>query len=366
MERMFTKEKTNVCKGVGILFLLFHHMFRLERFLTEHNMKFYLIPQKNIPTIATSARVCVWIFAFLSAYGLTYKYRHFLKEKKTGFLSKQWLSLMKPFWFIYLIGLLAFGLSGQSIAQKYEGNWLLLFIDALGWGDFFHTPLLIGVFWYMCLAQMIVLLIPLTDRLLDVLSDYGYIALCAVVMVALQFLPANIKSIYGGDYLIYLSVILLGSKLARDDTMNRLASIKLTTFKRVVICAALLIGTVGMQIAKNDLSSIDQWRIGGLLHSLSAVAICMLFGVFITLPPLCKTLEFLGKYSGIMFIVHAMIYGWFPQIVYVSKFAILNYILLVGESLAVSLLISYLMKWTRYDVWIGRAYDWISQKRQHI
>ena len=66
---MFTKDKTNVCKGVGILLLLFHHMFTKRWLLND----LYLISNDpdTVELFAKGMRVCVWLFAFLSAYGLT-------------------------------------------------------------------------------------------------------------------------------------------------------------------------------------------------------------------------------------------------------------------------------------------------------
>lgn len=66
---MFTKNKTNVCKGIGILFLLFHHLFRTPTMILNNNVDFGSMNIDTINIFATSLRVCVWIFAFLSAYG---------------------------------------------------------------------------------------------------------------------------------------------------------------------------------------------------------------------------------------------------------------------------------------------------------
>ena len=81
---MFTKEKTNQCKGVAILFLLFHHLFRTEKIIESHNMQFFFLDVKTAAIIGSSLRVCVWIFAFLSAYGLSYKYINGSRNNSMG------------------------------------------------------------------------------------------------------------------------------------------------------------------------------------------------------------------------------------------------------------------------------------------
>ena len=157
---MFTKEKTNCCKGVAVLFLIFHHLFRTSEIIDARGMHFYVLPQAAVPGIATSLRVCVWMFVFLSAYGLNYKYSHMLVTKRASFVPRQWFSLMKPFWVIYLLSLVVFAIIGRSLVDLYQGSVLNGALDMLAWADFFHTPLLCGVYWYMCLAQLLVLLTP--------------------------------------------------------------------------------------------------------------------------------------------------------------------------------------------------------------
>lgn len=71
----FTVEKTNLCKGVAILIMLFHHLFfRPESW----PLYFYKIKLGSIPLIgyiASQGKICVSIFVFLSAYGLTLSVR---------------------------------------------------------------------------------------------------------------------------------------------------------------------------------------------------------------------------------------------------------------------------------------------------
>ena len=358
---MFTKEKTNICKGVGILLLLFHHMFRLQSYLTDYNVKFYLLPEQQVPKIAVSARVCVWIFVFLSAYGLMYKFIHLPDEKKKVFIARQWFSLMKPFWLVFLIFSMIYCLIGNSLVDLYQGNILMFVLDGLGWADFFHTPLLAGVFWYMCLAQIIILLIPVTHTALNSLSNYGLFSMSFIVIILLQLFPNSISSIYGGDYLNYLLVFLLGCLFACHDTMNKLSSIKMSGFQRSIVCIALLLTTLLLRFFRFKLIGVDQWRICGAVDSLSAVAICLLFGVFLSVPYLSKGLAFLGSYSGIMFLIHSMIGHWFPEIVYISRIGMVNYFAWIVVSLTLSVLIVFLKKWIRYDWLLDRLYNRISK-----
>ena len=90
-------------KGVAILLLLFHHLFYNQEKSIARGMEFSMIPYRYIQIAAVSARICVWMFVFLSAYGLVYQYRKH-KEEQTAlqFIIKHWFSLMKGYWFVYL------------------------------------------------------------------------------------------------------------------------------------------------------------------------------------------------------------------------------------------------------------------------
>lgn len=128
---MFTKNKTNVCKGIGILFLLFHHLFRTPTMILNNNVDFGSMNIDTINIFATSLRVCVWIFAFLSAYGLAFKYKRTPKEKRHSFVPTQWLNLMKPFWFIFIIAVGVFVFSGHSIVLNTRATFCSRYLTSL-------------------------------------------------------------------------------------------------------------------------------------------------------------------------------------------------------------------------------------------
>lgn len=274
---------------------------------------------------------------------------------------------MKPFWFVFVLASFAFCLKGENIIDKHQSSLLLYLIDGLGWADFIHGPMISGVFWYMCLAQLILLFIPLTYKLLNTLSNYGFISLCFITIIVMQVMPDSIKSVYGGGYINYLPAYLLGCKFSQDDILRKLSSAKITRLKRIIISFILMLLTGVMLIIRYKLIGNDFFRLGGgMLNSFAALSIVLLFGVYLNISALSKILMFLGKYSGIMYLTHTLIAVLVPQIVYISRFAIINYFANVIESLAVSILCAYLMKWTRYYMMLDRVYDYISQKTHNL
>ena len=359
---MFTKEKTNTCKGIAILLLIFHHLFRSEEAIIPHDMCFFVLPHNIVPGIASCARVCVYMFVFLSAYGLMYKYSHLPEEKKRTFIVDQWFFLMKPFWFIFIIEIAAYALSRGGLISKYEGNFGFFILDFLGLSDLFQTPMLLGVFWYMSLAQILVIMIPAMETILHKIGFGKGILLLTFLL--LQVLGKGIYSNNGGDYLSYLFSFVCGCLFAHDDFMNRISQKSYSKIMRVCICCLLLLSAVlflTLQYRMKVMES-DSWRIRSLLNAGAAIAVCLTFGVFIDLKPINTFLAYLGQYCGTMFLIHTFIYSIYPGIVYISKIAILNYVILVIECLLLSILIKYIKKWIHYDTLMDSLFNRITNR----
>ncbi|MBS6765015.1 MAG: hypothetical protein KH304_15740, partial [Clostridium sp.] len=100
---MFKRIDTLKVKGIAISLLLFHHLFYSTARIEANGVVFHLLSQDTVEGLATASRICVWIFAFLSAYGLTSKYIKEDIKRPTIFIAKSWISLMKSYWFIYII-----------------------------------------------------------------------------------------------------------------------------------------------------------------------------------------------------------------------------------------------------------------------
>ena len=63
---LFDIWKSNCLKGVAVIILLFHHCFLSPKRYTGHELKMQNKPERNL-------KICVALFVFVSAYGLTKK-----------------------------------------------------------------------------------------------------------------------------------------------------------------------------------------------------------------------------------------------------------------------------------------------------
>ena len=67
----FSKKDTSILKGIAILMLIGYHCFSSIDRLYGHEVVFSLFSKERSFFIFESMNVCVGIFAFLSAFGLT-------------------------------------------------------------------------------------------------------------------------------------------------------------------------------------------------------------------------------------------------------------------------------------------------------
>lgn len=342
------KQQTMKIKGVAILMLLFHYLFYSASRIEENQMVFYLLPQQLIQNIALCARVCVWIFAFLSAFGLSRKYMMLKtpcdRRSINHFVRSHWISLMKPYWFVFVLMFLASFVIFQNPMDIYQWNPVYIFLGFFGASDFFGTPTLCGVWWYMCFAQIVLFFIPI---LFELCRKLGWITI-VICFVLIQFAGEGIKSSYGGAYIGYLMVVLVGILCAQNNTFERIKEKMFHKWQRILLAMVLLAAIFISLYVQLMYSWGDRAR---LFMSLAAILISLFVYLFMTYPVLECVLKFLGKYSGIIFMVHGFAYLHYPKLIYWSHNVVLTYLTLLVVSLLLSMGIMQLQRLLHYQNW---------------
>lgn len=61
---------SQIVKGIAILMMLFHHLFALKK-LTQFNVTNLIVDQTVTTAISGFFKVCVFLFVFVSAYGIS-------------------------------------------------------------------------------------------------------------------------------------------------------------------------------------------------------------------------------------------------------------------------------------------------------
>lgn len=343
---MFTKTDTLKTKGIAIILLLFHHLFYSNSVYETREIEFMFLSQDVVQQIGIGTRLCVWIFAFLSAYGLTHSYCD-AKENNIDtvtFLKKRWISLMKPYWFVYIVFFLLSFILFCNPLEVYQNNFVYLIFDFFAVADLFGTPMLSAVWWYMCFAQVLLLIIPVLVEFCNKFSS----ASCIIIFIMLQYMGSGIHSPYGGMYTNYLFAIVLAVACAGNKMA--LGGVKPKHFVlQILELISLLLLICGCVYIKNIYGTEDSVKITTVLSGIAVLALCILVHKYITNSIIERILMFLGKHSGNIFMIHWFIYGYYPDIIYYSKNVIISWLCLLVISVIVSILIEKLKELVRYN-----------------
>mgnify|MGYP003302869425 CR=1 FL=1 len=346
---MFTKTDTLKTKGIAMLLLLFHHLFYSNSVYETRDIDVMFLSRDVVQQIAIGARVCVWIFAFLSAYGLTHSYYEAKANNidTVTFLKKRWVSLMKPYWFMYIIFFLLSFVLFRNPLEVYQNNIIYLLFDFFAVADFFGTPMLSAVWWYMCFAQVLLFMIPLLAEFCNKFSS----ASCIIIFIILQYIGSGIHSPYGGMYTNYLLAIVLAVVCARNKKL--LGGVKTKSFMlQILEIVGLILLICGCIYIKNIYGADDTVKITTLLSGIAVLALCTLVHKYITNSFIEKILVFLGNHSGNIFMMHWFIYAYYPDVIYYSKNVIISWLCLLAISVIVSMLIEKVKELVRYNKFI--------------
>ena len=169
--RKFSLNDSLVVKGVAIIIMLFHHCFLAPERYVGQSVNFAPFSEQQLNAVALAGKICVALFTFISAYGITYSYKKtsssysLTPRQWTASIVRRTLKIESGFLFIFVFvhmwsllimhenGFIRYGSGIKSI--------LYCAIDACGLAEFFGTPTLIPTFWYISLAYMIIVFVPL-------------------------------------------------------------------------------------------------------------------------------------------------------------------------------------------------------------
>ena len=98
------KTDSDAIKGIAIIMLYMHHLYHSDRW-KSYEIVWGGVPSERIISIAVFCRICVAIFVFISAYGISKQYIKF-SDKGIDFLWKdalfRFIKLMLSLWTIFI------------------------------------------------------------------------------------------------------------------------------------------------------------------------------------------------------------------------------------------------------------------------
>lgn len=329
----FTKQHTNICKGVAICIMLFHHLFFRQDSWPLYYHKVCLGAKPLIGFIATHGKVCVAIFVLLSAYGLTFSMMKNNKKVIGGqnaakiygtFVGSHILKLYELYWPVFVpamvIGLITKISSPIDVYNSF-GECLRDFFGVAYIYDG-ETPFC-GAWWYISFAITLYLTFPFFYKLMEKYPK---------LLLAISFI-VGIKPVSGIPIVLewkrYMFICCLGIYLAQHDLLSALINVRSKKFRIGVsfLSCVILFG----------IRCIHAFTFDGFL-ALSIIVFSI--SLFDKLKHFREALISLGKHSGTMFLLHGLLYkNFFPEFIYGFWYPPLIFIVLLAMSYILSVVV---------------------------
>ncbi len=358
----FTKEDSEKVKGLAIILMLIHHCFLSPDRYKGQEVIFFPFSETTWNEWGGFFKICVPIFVFISAYGLTISFKrldaefHLSKERVVKVLGTRYIKLMCSYIFIFIV-LQIYSIVMQKGRYTYiYGNKptsiLYFLIDMLGLANILETPTFIATFWYMTLAQIIIFLVPL---FIIIYKRGG-----GIMAIALALMMVFIPQYKYGEFPRYVICITLGILCADSDFFatlkNMLGSsrgIPVYIVKAIKLVIYIFLMYEMERLREGELKTV-------LLPLFDAIIPVIIIGFLIEfvnpLPGVRNILKILGKYSMNIFLIHNFIrVVWYYDFTYSFKYATVIVLVLLG----ISLLISVCIEWVKKLLHFNQILDWI-------
>ena len=357
----FSKKDTLVTKGVAIIMLVFYHCLSSKDRLCGYEVYLGPLPRRWAFYLFESMNICVGMFAFLSAYGLTKvamkKYGESLLKGKAAanFFMSRIISLLGSFLIPYTVCTAATFMftSYNPYGTGFDFAFNMT-ADMLGIAGLLNSKMMISTWWYMSFALIIILLIPVT---LALYRKFGAGCLVPYLVIPVLIQGADFFASTGLTNMTrWLLTIPLGVIFAQGNTLERWRGfpskgnkivVKLIKF---VILTAILVCLVYFRKTP--------WCQKHFYYIISSVLpvyfIYYLYEFLCPIPVVNTVFAFLGKHSSNIFFVHTFIrIVWWKDMTYSTGQWYWVFLIVFGISLAISIAITLFQKLVRWDKFIG-------------
>lgn len=354
MEKIsFTKRDTNIIKGVAIIFLMIHHCFLTPQRYAGMMVDFTPLSQDIVTYIAAFLKICVPMFVFLTAYGITisikkkYGTLDILGKQMVAYIKHRMFNLYTGWIFVFFLCeafcMIYSGLPFEVYGKDIQGAVYFL-IDGLGVSNLLGTPTLIGTWWYMSLAISLVIVLPL---LIKIYSKIGFVYMFLIFSILSRQLGLTESSL-----IHWLPVVLFGIVCADKDWLVQMRDFKIV--KGSLLWNKLLKFVMGLVI----ILALIVFRQSGVSAVLFEIKdgfipffiIYFLYEFICPVRYLSDLLRFIGKYSMNIFLIHTIIRAtYFRKFIYGFQYAPLIVVVLLVISLVVAVLVEQVKKMLRYE-----------------
>lgn len=348
---MFTKEDTNVAKGVALIMMYIHHMYFEKATYAAFTIDFFPINETYALILSALCKVCVAIFVFLSGYGLVIAYKKNQDASIKDYYRYnfgRYVKYILSFMLIFIVFDLVCTLSGNAnnhVAVFGTGltgieNTLL---DLFGFSTIMGTPTFCATWWYNSIFVAILLLLPLLWVAYRKIGG----AVLFLVLVIPRMLALNMSNLRW-----YLPSVVLGMIFADRKLFERIHNWGISKSKSrwnwrllVNIMATIAIIVIFAQLRRKWGVLLDMTD--AVLASAIAYLSYETIGAFKITK---KMFGFVGIHSMNLFLCHSFFRKFlFNKQMYFFENAWLNVLWMLGWTLLFSVVLEWIKKIIRFN-----------------
>jgi hypothetical protein len=357
----FSVNDTFAIKGIAIMLMYIHHNFLSPARWGKCIVDFWPLTEKITINIAVFCKICVSLFVFLTAYGLTIKYKELIQEKKFSmerlnfaFVFNRLYKLELNFWFVFVLVQIYSVIMGMGRFTYIYGSGgkavFKSFIDGLGLAYLFKMPSFNATWWYMSLAIIIVLSFPVLF--------FCYKHIGGIIIILSWILPIALKlPIKGDDFYRYLPCIFMGIWLADNNYIFSRCGKWCTVRgmrKALFGCLGIIIIVMMAFLSTYSRKILGDFSVPVFNAILAPMLVIWAFCV-IKEECLWQGLSFLGRHSMNMFMTHTFLRAyWYHDFIYGFKYAWLDTLVLLVITLALSIIIEGVKNISGYNRLVNR------------
>lgn len=352
----FTKKDTALVKGVAILMMLFHHCFESTSRFAGYTLNFFPITEESTVLIASFFKICVAVFVFLSGYGIAISLSKVSPDKPSAYIRqirRRTFSLMSGFWIIYILSIISAAIIMPSMLDVYKDTHLInsfvfALYDFFGLAELFGTPTLVGTWWYMSLALIIIAVMPILYKLY---KKYGALSLFIMTFLFCGFIKkASSDDIVNYDMVRWTFTLELGMIFADRNLLVKIKEFKLIKNGVIDFIIKLVVLSAGLLVCVYYRRYLD-WNVSYIRDGLiPTYVIIYCYVILAEIPVLRNVLQFLGKHSMNIFMSHTLLRAFFlKDFLYGLKYSMLTFFVLLALSVLLSIAIDLIKKYSGYN-----------------
>lgn len=360
-KKEFSKFNTLALKGIAIILIIFHHCFRTQELFAKYKVSFFPLNKAFVIQLTNSFKIGVSIFVFLTGYGLTLTLKKINAEGKwkkkeiNDWLVTRLLKLLSGFWFVAVLAyIICQALNGMTykvfFSKKISAGIVQMLVNLLGLSDLFGLDNFNSTWWYMSIAVLHVFTIPLYYR---ISKKYGYLWLVSAIV----FVPRIIAWKYvTSSYISFLIPLIFGMMFADKNLLVKVANYKIIKNNLLNKIVKFTLETLVIVLCYKVFNEISGSKFYEIRYGIiPVILICYLYEFYLDIPVLRIILEFLGKHSMNIFLVHTFYRTYYlNEFTYSFKHWIIIVAVLLTISIITSIIIEVLKKVTKYNVLIEK------------